>query len=756
MIETRPLEIQDFAGGITDNYVDAELNKSKRLDNLLISYNRKLFSRPGSDIFNEDYYQIPAGAQRINSLINFDNDSNLIQISAKNAYTTLGGGWSTLLGPSSNSVFDAGSVNSIVSYGQWNKHLYVTNDDYATVTKIYKDNSGNFKVRTAGLPVIGSPTVTAGAAGAFNYLYAFLYEYTYQSSNKTFQDFGGTTIVELSSAAAPNVSAVSITAIPVITNGATGNYDTSNIKVWIYRTIAGGTTFYKVSEVTNGTTSYSDNMSDTTLQDNETLYTTGGVVDNEPPPVCKLMHVAGNYGFFANIKEGSELIPNRLRQSIPGDIDSSPSDFYVDIDLEITGLSSYGGDPVLIAKQGVYRVDGRFDDLGTGGMFAKKIDDTATCVSQASIVQIPEGIVWAGVDGIYFSDSYIVKKISIGLNTTYEQFVSTTAKQKRIRGAYDAVERRVWWAVTNDDGSTDNDSCLVLDVRWGIKPDSVFTTTSGGDSFAPSDIVFYNKKLTRADKRGYVFTHDDATYSDPMINTLVAPTSWQRQVIIFDYISSAMNFGTTFVRKWVPRIVLTASNRTNVSIQIRSINDDNKKVRDLSEIRFRGNVVWGDTEVTWGDADTVWNFNGLIEEQRRFPANSLRCSYKQIQVTNSYTVVTNSDSLGLAYVDANINTVTLNEYDGMDPLTVTWPADSVGYFISFEADGYSRQYPITARTDGTLTFADAVDTIPDGNTKWLLSGYQTNEAINLLGYTVHWAPLSKTQDMYHGAQGSNA
>lgn len=756
MIETRPLEIQDFSGGITDNYVDANPNKSQRLDNLLISYNRKLYSRPGSEIYDTVYYQIPAGAQRINGLINFDNDTGLLQISAKNVYTILGSGWSTLQGPSSNSVLDAGTVNSVISHSGWNKHVYLTNSDYATVTKIFKDNSGNYKVRTAGLPVIGNPTVTAGAAGAFSYLYSFLYEYTYQASNKTFQDLGGTAVVELTGSAAPDISAVAITNIPVLSNGATGNYDTANIKVFIYRTIAGGTTFYKVGQVTNGTTTFNDNVSDTTLQNNESLYTTDGSVDNEPPPVCKLFHVAGNYAFFGSIKEGSEVLSNRIRQSKEGDPDSSPSDFYTDLDLEVTGLSSFGGDPVAITKRGVYRFDGRFDDRGNGGLFAKKIDDTATCVSQSSIVQIPEGIVWCGFDGIYFSDSYRVLKISEEFNTTYAAMVSTPSIASRIVGSYDAVERRVYWAVTQLDGAVDNDSFLVLDLRWGIKPDAVFTTASGGSSFAPSAIAHFDKNLIRADRRGYLFKHLSSLYADPKVNTSTAPTNWQNETIIWDYMSTAMSFGTTFVRKMVPRINITASNRTNVSIQIRSINDNNRKVRDLSEIRFRGNIVWGDPDIIWGDVDKVWNFDGLIEEQRRFPANSLRCSYKQIQITNAYTVITNSDTLGLATVNTNINTATLNDYDGLDPNTVVWPADSIGYYLSFENDGYSQQYLVSARTDATLTFADPLNTIPDGSYKWLIKGYPSDEAINLLGYTIHWAPLSKTQDMYHGAEGGNA
>lgn len=755
MIQTSPLTIEDFAGGITDNYIDAAPNKAKVLDNFLITYNKKLITRPGSEIYDETYYQIPPGAQRIGTLINFNNDSALLQQSAKNIYT-INAGWTTLQGPSSNPVFSAGSTSSVVSHGQWNEHLFVTNSDYAAVTKIYRDSGGVWKVRTAGLPVMAAPTVTAGAAGANSYIYAFHYFYEYQSSNKTFQDFGPVVEVELTNSAAPDVNPVAISVIPVISNGATGNYDTSNIKVYIYRSINGGTTLYKIGEVTNGTTTFNDNFADSAIQDNLVLYTDGGVVSNDPPPACRFLHITNQVAYYAYIQEGSEILSNRMRQSIIGDLDSVPEDFYVDIDQPITGLSSYQGIPILIGKKGVYRVDGVFDDLGRGGMVAQKIDDTASCVSQGSMVQIPEGVVWCGDDGVYYTDGYRVLKINIGLDTTYGAMVATQTQKNRVQGTYDPIERRVFWCVQRDSASTDNDSWFVLDLRWGLKPDSVFTTASGGTSFAPTALVFFNKELLRADTRGYVFKHTMDNASDLKINTGAAPSTWQKNTIIWDYTSITSSFGTTFVRKWIPRIVLTATNQSNVSIQIRSINDDNRKVKDLSEIRFRGNITWGDANVVWGDESIIWNFDGIIEEQRRFPAGSLRCSYKSIQITNAFTIVTNSDSLGTAVIDGVTNKATLSDYDGMDPNTVTWPEDVLDYYISFEDDGYERLYQVTARTDATIDFADAFNAAPTGVYKWVLKGYPKDEVLNLLSYTLHYALLSKTQDMYHGATGGNA
>jgi hypothetical protein len=131
----------------------------------------------------------------------------------------------------------------MVSRTQWNKHIFLTNDEFALPVKIYKDGSSNVQVRTAGLPEISAPTVTAGAPGVNNYIYAFVYYYEYTVETQTFQDFGPTVLVQLSLSDAPDSTAVAITSIPILANGVTGNYDTANIDVFIYRTLNNGNVF---------------------------------------------------------------------------------------------------------------------------------------------------------------------------------------------------------------------------------------------------------------------------------------------------------------------------------------------------------------------------------------------------------------------------------------------------------------------------------------------------------------------------------
>lgn len=760
--QSQPMQIEDFSGGITDNYVDAPTNKSKRCDNFFITPNRKLKSRSGSELYDINNYQTPNGNHRVTKLVNFANDSDLL-IGSYRDFFYIDGTWQKILGPTGNTVFSAGDFFSKIATAQWRKHLILTTNAFTSPQKIYRDQNGNYQLRTAGLPALSTPpTVTMGAAGVNSYIYGFAYRYLYNVETVEFLDVGPVSRVQMVNIAAPDSNAVNISNIPVLSNGANENWDTANIVVDIYRTINNGTTLLKIGQVTNGTTVFVDNFSDSAIEFNESAYINGGVLGNDPPPKARVIHIVNSKAYYGDILEGTQRRKNRILESVADDVDSVPAGNFTDLDEDVIGISSCKSVPIALCTKSIYRIDGQFDERGQGGTAPQRINDTAGCVSHESIVQTIDGIFWAGNDGFYYSDGYRVQKISNGFNDTYKSLVQNTTQKENIVGTYDEENNRIIWGVQKDQSSLDNDAWFSLDLRWGISDQASFTTASGGLSFQPSALVYYNRQLIRGDKHGYVFRHDDDLKTDPKIDVFRTPDLWGVQTIIWDYESAAMNFGTSFVRKWVPKMSVNAKNLSNLSLQIISNNDDQRLVQKLSPIRFRGNIFWGQIELVWGDPDIIWNKDGIIDQIRFFPNNSLRCEYKQVRMTNAYVVITNSDTLGTA-------TLTDPSGPGVDPsiryldldnvVDFKWPTDVVDYYVSFPDDDYAQEYLVDLRdTDTRITFIDSGNQSVAGAAKqWLLKGYPKGEIFYLNSFVIHYAPQTDTQRNFKATDtGTNA
>jgi hypothetical protein len=746
----QPFEVSDFSMGITDDAFEKDPRYALELDNFNIEPDASLKSRDGSVIEDEDEPQIPTGVKRIGALINYDNSTKLFYQSETKVYYRNPAAFTALQGPTSNEVFSIGAETNNIAFSQWNKQLYLTNDGFPRPMKIYKDSGGTYRVNTSGLPALATaPTCTPGV-GANSYIYAFHHYYTYTVGSQSFEDVGPITEVTVPLAIAPESNDINITAIPVLANGVTDNWDTSNIKIQIYRTTNAGTTFFKVGEVTNGTTTFNDSTSDANLISAVKIYTDNGTVEFDPTPLHKYVHVVNSIGYYGFIKVSSVEYPFKIRQSIPGNPSACPEDFELDLEDEITGIGSVNSIPIVTCKRHVYRLENNFDIFGRGGINPVRISDTAGCVSHLSIVTAEGKMFWAGNDGFYATDGYTVTKISDKINERYRLVLEESDDTKRIYGKFDDRNRRIYWAMQSDSSSQENDTLVNLDLRWGIRDHSTFTTWSG-ETFRPATLEMFNGSLYRADDSGYAFYHDSAVYTDPEVDTTAEAEDWEEETIMWNYESCSLNFGSSFFRKMPTRILMLARNISNTSVQISTVDDDGKRERFLKIIRWRRNFIWGDVNFTWGSPDCVWKSLGIIEQWRRFPARGLRVSFIRIKITNGYSVISNSDTLGEAIFDGSAKTATL-----VNAATNDWPTGSVGYFISTEQDDYENEYEVNTRTDDVLTYTSASGAIDTETKGWLLKGYKKGEPLNLQGYVIHTADVDQNQITHEtGDDGAN-
>lgn len=739
----QPFEVTDFSGGITDELFEQSQNTSAELINFLIGSDKKPKSRYGSEVDNEDFAEIPTGV-RVAALVNYANSDKLFYQSQQSIFYRNPDAFTELLGPSGNSVFSFGDETAVASFSQWNRHLYVSNDQFCKPMKIYKDENDVYNVRSSSLPALANdPTITKSAPGALSFIYGFYYSHTYTVFGLTYETVGPVTLIPLTDSIDPVTGPITISNLPVIANGATDNYDTANIKIKIFRSNADGTFLQQTGEVANGTTVFVDNKSDDDLQATGIpLYTNDGTVDYDPVPLHKFNHVVNNTAYYVHIKDELGINPYKIRQSVPGIPDSAPIDFEADVDDETVGVSSVQSSPMIFCKKFIYRIDQSFDQFGRGGMVPVRVSDNAGCISHNSIVQAEGGIFWFGNDGVYYSDGYKVTKVSDQLNTRYKGFLKNTTQFNRIIGKFYEKERLVVWAMQTNSATRDNDTFLICDLKWGISTRMTFTTWNG-QTFRPSSLEVFDGDIFRGGPNGFTVRHKENLLTDPKIDNFRSASDWIDETIVWKLKTIHYNFGGTFFRKYPTRVLLTAADSGNTTIQINAINDDGRVTRKCKPIRLRRDFVWRDDDFIWRVTDLVWRAAGLIEQWRRFPKGGLRLSTLQLEITNGYSEVTNSDTLGTATYNNAANTITL------DDSNAKWPLNVEDYFIASEDDDYQQEFLVARRTsDSVITITDPLNELPSGPLKWVIRGFKKGEPLNLLGFNIHWTNVSQTQTTY--------
>jgi hypothetical protein len=569
------------------------------------------------------------------------------------------------------------------------------------------------------------------------------------------------------------------------------NFNEDELQIDVYRTTNNGTNYYYVGTAAFGDISFYDDVSDENLTLREPLYTNGGVVANDLPPKCRSIHIRNDIAYYGGILGQSY----RLLQAVPGDIDSVPETFYVDVDDEIVAVSSTKNNVIILCKEKVYRVDGIFDELGRGGMVVERISDTAGCVGVNTPVQALDGVMWLGKEAVYFTDGFKVIKLNQDYDKTYKSFTDSDLRNVKYQGKYDNKKNRVWWTVQDEDAS-DLNKCYVLDLNWGIRENSTFTTVTGY-SFAPSAIEFINGNMVRCDVNGYVLYHQDTLFTDPKIGSAASVLDWRDEVIVYNLETSSYNFGTSAVRKYVTQANVTCESTTNLSLRIVSNNDDDRIVADLLPIRYRGNIVWGEPDIYWGDITLEWNRQGLIHEKRLMPAKNLRCNYKALKFTNAHVAILSSDTTASAIINPSLKTATLltnsiivnagnfivnvnytiTEIGTTDftligassntvglVFTATgsgsgtgkakqifeyeWPDKSIGYFISFAEDGYVKEYEIVNKGTDVIIFSDVLNAVGSGTQKWVIRGRPLGEVLNLLNVSVIYDVAGPSQTAF--------
>lgn len=535
-----------------------------------------------------------------------------------------------------------------------------------------------------------------------------------------------------------------ISNIPTLVNTTQSNYDTSNIKMNISRTTNGGTVYYLLDQVDNGTATFSDSVSDdlsaSPLADREPLYTNGGVIGYDQPPLAKFLHNLNGTLYYGAITDTGQFFPQRIRQSVQFSPDSAPSTFYLDLDDNISGLSSTRSNLLAFCLSSVYRINGGFNNLGQGALTYDRLSDTIGAVNQKSIVQTDVGVFFAGGDGFYYTDGYQIIKISLEIDKTYAGLVLSEAQKRGIVGTYDKLNRRIWWGVRTSSTDSANSIVYVYYLNFGIKPSGTFTTVNSTstvyDYFRPCSLIFKDGNILYGHEDGRVFTIDKSTKRD------------YNDAVPYNYTSCAVDAGTTFNRKWWTKLHLVGKNTGNASIApyiISDLNATGNGVRAMTVFNYQENDIWGSPTHVWGDATKIWGAQGKIDAWRRFPSGSLRSDFIQIKFVPAEDYVVYSSSVfGLTCSSDGITTVSLDVTDYPDAV---WPEEIANMELFTSYDNYATGYAIAGGGTANLIISG----IPAASgLHWEIRG-QVSQTPTITSFVLHYNVLGDKNQAYPGA-----
>lgn len=247
---------------------------------------------------------------------------------------------------------------------------------------------------------------TGSSPGTGSYSYTYLYEWR-DANGKLYRSAPAKakTGISVTSPAVPQIT------MHTMTVTATG--ENNPIKLVLYRTLDAGTIYYRHSEHDNDPTVreivVDDNKSDNSIDDQEILYTTGGVLANDPCPPCSYIIPYKNRLWVKSDDERNVLWYTKEAQSWRPPQFNVANVLNVDpVGGPITALGVVDDKLAIFKKDRFYMTYGDGpSDTGFNGSFQdpQYVSSDVGCSNPDSIVRTPSGLMFQSDKGIYLLDS---------------------------------------------------------------------------------------------------------------------------------------------------------------------------------------------------------------------------------------------------------------------------------------------------------------------------------------------------------------
>lgn len=346
------------------------------------------------------------------------SDTFLIATQVKGRVVTDTGKFDSLLGVNSTEIdFDVDDPYQNKTQGQT---LHIASG----IVKMYDGKEvveHGFHIFPENVELDSSPT-TGGALEDGTYLYSAVYVWTDNKGN-IHQSAPSTGL-------SVTLSGATSTQKPVIQVPTLRLTDKENVVIDLYRSEKGGTIQYRVTTVAaptfNDTTvdsvTIEDTVSDADIVSRETLYTTGGVLENIAAPSGSIIEAYNRRLFLAGLEDGNKMQYSKITS------DGKPVEFN---DTLVVNVNPFGGpitalkeldDKLIIFKENaIYYMSGDGpNNLGVQDTFTEpeQIASDVGCVDKNSVVLTPDGVMFRSNKGFYL--------LSRGLGT---QFIGAAVEQ---------------------------------------------------------------------------------------------------------------------------------------------------------------------------------------------------------------------------------------------------------------------------------------------------------------------------------------
>lgn len=186
-----------------------------------------------------------------------------------------------------------------------------------------------------------------------------------------------------------------------------------NVVIDLFRTEDSGTIFYKITSSTSpvfndpsvDSINIIDTTADTSLIDNELLYTTGGILDNIMAEPCSIVESFYDRIFTAGLEDSNKIQYSKIRFS------DTPVEFNDALTIQvnskggpITALKAMDDKMIIFKESSLFYMSGDGpNNLGQQDSFTRPelITSDIGCININSVVLTPQGLMFKSKKGIY-------------------------------------------------------------------------------------------------------------------------------------------------------------------------------------------------------------------------------------------------------------------------------------------------------------------------------------------------------------------